>query len=60
MKYSLKTGILKAIKYGIIFALPVLVNQFIVGFPEIAQLTVGGILVMIVNAIKIKTGTRFL
>jgi len=54
MKYSLKIGLLKALKYIAIFALPVLVNQFVVAYPQLAQLTVGGILVMLTNYLKIK------
>jgi len=54
MKYSLKIGLLKALKYIAIFALPILVNQFVVAYPQLAQLTVGGILVMLTNYLKIK------
>jgi len=58
MKYSIKIGIKKVIKGMIIFALPVLFNQFIVEYPQIAQLTVGGLLLGLVNLIKIKLGAR--
>ena len=54
MKYSLKIGLLKALKYIAIFALPVLVDQFVVAYPQLAQITVGGILVMLTNYLKIK------
>lgn len=54
MKYSWKRGLKKAIIYTIIFLLPVLVDQFIIKFPDIAQTTIGGLLVMLVNFIKIK------
>lgn len=54
MKYSLKIGLVKALKYIAIFALPLLVDQFVVAFPQFAQLTVGGILVMLANYLKIK------
>ena len=54
MKYSLKIGLLKALKYIAIFALPVVVDQFVVAYPQLAQLTVGGILVMLTNYLKIK------
>lgn len=54
IKYSFKQGLLKGIKYLLIFLIPVLVDKFIIAYPEIAQLTVGGILVMLVNFIKIK------
>jgi hypothetical protein len=54
MKYSLKIGLLKALKYIAIFALPMLVDKFVVAYPQLAQLTVGGILVMLANYLKIK------
>ena len=49
MNYDWKLTIKKGIKYFIIFALPILVNQFVVAYPDWAQLTVGGLLVMAVN-----------
>jgi len=55
MKYSILTGILKGLKYVVIF----LVAGLIVGLtPEIKELTVGGILVIILNALKVKWGLR--
>jgi len=54
MKYSFKKGLVKLLKYIIIFALPVLADKLIISYPEIAQLTAGGILVMIVNYLKVK------
>ena len=54
IKYSFKKGILKGIKYCIIFLIPILVDKFIIAYPEIAQLTVSGLLVMLVNFIKVK------
>ena len=58
--YSLKQGLLKAVKYFVIFALPVLVDRFLYSFPELAQLTVGGILVALVNLAKVKYGAKLL
>jgi len=55
MKYSILTGILKGLKYVVIF----LVAGLIVGLtPEIKELTIGGILVIILNALKVKWGLR--
>lgn len=48
----------KGLKYFVIFLLPVLVDKFIVAFPEIAQLSVGAILVMFTNLAKNKLGLR--
>lgn len=55
MTYSLKTTLLKVVKYFVAFLLPVLVNQFIVSYPQIAQLTVGAILLGILNWLKNRT-----
>jgi uncharacterized membrane protein len=60
MDFSIKKMVLKGLKYVLIFALPMLVNAFIVKFPQYAQLTVGGILVMLVNYLKVKVGMRIL
>ena len=59
-QYSLKRGFTKGLKYGIIFILPLLVDQFIISYPQWAQLTVGGILVMLLNWLKVRVGVRFL
>lgn len=53
-KYSFKIGLMKGLKFFAIFALPVIVTGFIENFPNWANLTIGGILVMIVNFIKVK------
>lgn len=57
-RYSFKIGLIKVLKYFVIFLLPVLVDKFIVAYPEIAQLSVGAILVGIVNFLKIKIENR--
>jgi hypothetical protein len=51
-EYSFKITLIKGAKYFCIFLLPLLVDKFIISYPEIAQLTVGGILVMIANYAK--------
>jgi len=58
MNYSIKTGLLKIVKYFLIFLLPFLVDAFIIQFPEIAQLSVGALLVGLVNLIKVKGGVK--
>ena len=58
MNYSLKKGVGKIVKYFLIFLLPVLVDMFIVQYPQIAQLSVGAILVGIVNFAKVKGGVK--
>ena len=58
MDYSLLKGIGKGIKYGVIFAIAAGIDAFIVQYPEWGQLTVGGVLVLIVNWLKVKGGIR--
>lgn len=57
--YSFKKTIGKGIKYFLIFLLPILVDRFVVSYPGIAQLTVGALLVMLVNWLKVQVGLRF-
>ena len=59
-RYSVRTGIEKVVKYFVIFLLPVLVNEFVVQYPQIAQLSVGALLVGLVNFLKVKVGLRIL
>ena len=44
----------KGVKYFIFFMIPVLVDLFVVNYPEIAQLSIGGALVMLNNFLKVK------
>ena len=55
MTYSFKTTLLKMVKYFVAFALPAIVDRFIVSYPAIAQLTVGTILLGILNWLKART-----
>lgn len=51
MKYSLWQGIIKSLKYGVLF----LIAGLIVGLkPEWKELTVGGLLVLVYNFLKVK------
>jgi hypothetical protein len=54
-EYSFKITLIKGAKYFGIFLLPLLVDRFIISYPDIAQLTVGGLLVMIANYVKMKS-----
>ena len=56
--YSYKKTLGKGIKYFAIFLLPVLADAFIFQYPKIAQLTVGAILVMMINWLKVRVGLR--
>jgi len=60
MKYSIKKGLLKLVKYFLIFLLPLLVSKFIIAFPDIAQISVGALLVGIANWLKVRYNVRAL
>ena len=57
-EFSWKQNIGKGIKYLVIFVIPVLVDKFVVVYPEWSQLTIGALLVMLVNVAKVKWGVR--
>ena len=52
--YKIKQGIAKSAKYFVLFALPVLADKFVMSYPQYAQLTLGAILVGLVNLLKVK------
>jgi len=54
MQYSIYKGVLKALKVFLLFAIPVLIDAFVFQYPAVAQLTVGGILYLIWNFLKVK------
>ena len=54
MKYSILKGLKKSIKVIVLFAIPVLIDAFWVSYPEIAQLTVGGLLNLGWNFLKVR------
>lgn len=58
MNYSFKTTIGKVIKYFVIFLLPFLVDKFIIQYPELAQISIGALLVGIVNYLKVGVGVK--
>ena len=60
MRYSILKGLKKGVQVLILFLIPALVDDFVVAYPEIAQLTVGGLLVMGVNYLKIRFSLKFL
>lgn len=57
-KYSFKIGLMKGLKYFALFALPLIVTGFIDNFPAIANLTLGGLAVMLANYLKIKASQK--
>ena len=57
MKYSIWQGIVKFVKYFLLFA----IGSLIAGLPiEWKELSVGGLLVLLYNYLKVGVGIRFL
>lgn len=54
MEYSLPKGIGKYIKYFIVFGLAIGINYFVLHWPEIADITIGAALGMLLNWLKVK------
>ena len=54
VKNSVKKNVVKAVRAGVLFALPALVNAFVVAYPSWAQLSLGAILVGAVDFVKRK------
>lgn len=50
MQYKFSKGLIKGLAGVIIFAVPLMIGQF----PEWANLTIGGMLIMLVNFLKVK------
>jgi len=56
--YSYRKSIKKGIKYAIIIGLGIFISGFAKVYPEYAQLTIGGLLVMVYDYLKHKWGVR--
>jgi len=54
LKYSIKKGIIKGLKYFVIFLIPVIIDKVAISFPVFWQMTTGGVIVIIYNYLKIK------
>ena len=55
--YSYTKTFTKGLKMFVLFALPWLISLFIKEMPEIANISIGGLLVMMSNYLKHKIGT---
>jgi len=58
--YSFKKTLVKIVKYFVIFIIPFLVDQFIVQYPQLAQITIGALLVGLANFGKNWAGIKWL
>lgn len=54
MDYKLSIGIKKAVKSFVYFGIPFLLSAYVQQMPDVANLTIGGLLVMLANYIKTK------
>lgn len=57
VEFDYKIMIKKGIKAFILFSLPILVDKFIIDYPELAQISLGSCLSMLANYVKIKAQT---
>ena len=53
MDYSFIKGLGKFAKYFLLFGAPVIVDKLIVAYPDWAQLSLGGLLVLLTNWLKV-------
>ena len=58
MKYSFVKSLVKAVKYPILILLGALAANSQAWFPEWANLTIGGLLILIYDFVKNKWGVR--
>lgn len=57
--FSLRKALLKSLKVFVLFLFPVLVDRFVLEFPDLAQLTAGGLLYLLVNWLKVRWGLTY-
>lgn len=60
MNYSFKKTLIKIVKYFVIFVIPFLVDKWIIAYPEIAQISIGALLVGIANYVKVRFSVKYL
>ena len=60
MKFSYKKMVLKGVRVLVLFAVPLAINEFVVQYPEWAQLSLGTLLVMGANYLKVAVGVKYL
>lgn len=58
--FSYKVMVVKGVKYVLLFLVPALIDQFLIAYPAIAQLSLGGLLVMLANFLKVRVGLKLL
>lgn len=56
--FSYKKMLLKGVKFVVVVALPMLLDKFVVSYPEWAQVTVSGGLYMLLNWLKVSVGLK--
>lgn len=59
MEYSKFQGLVKGVKYGVIFLIAALIDQIIgQNLWGVNSITLGGVLVIVVNVLKVRYGLR--
>lgn len=56
--FSWKKSVMKGVKYCVLYGLPLLVGKLAEFHPEWMSLSVGTILTMLVNVLKVRYGVR--
>lgn len=56
--YSPKITLVKGLKYFAIFALAAIINESTIRYPDYMSLTIGAVLVMALNYLKVKAGIK--
>ena len=59
MNYDYKKTLKKGLQFAVAFVIPFLINAFIAELPQVANITIGGLLLMLVNMLKHKYGMKF-
>ncbi len=54
MNYSIKKGLIKIVKYFLIFLIPALISTVIIEYPQVYQISLGALLVGLANYLKIR------
>lgn len=58
-EYKIGITIRKGILYTVAFIIPMLVDRFIISYPEYAQITLGGALIGLTNYLKFHYGYKY-
>lgn len=58
MHFSYKTMLIKGVKALVLYGLPFALGKLMDFYPEVMSLSLGTVLIMLVNILKVKVGLR--